>query len=72
VLWSTLGGTRCERRQFISIDDPLNEANTAIATANPDTQRGYLEALKNALNNANNNLNFLQTLPPPDGLKGSL
>lgn len=52
---------------FATINHLLGEANTAVA-ANPDATTGdetrdYLEALKNALDNANNNLNFIQASP---------
>jgi len=45
----------------------MNEANTDLA-ANPltvaaSTERTHQEALKNALDKANNNLNFLQAQP---------
>jgi hypothetical protein len=52
---------------FASVNDILNEANTSLG-ANPLTvasgaTRTYQEALKNALDKANNNLTFVQSGP---------
>ena len=52
---------------FISITDLMNAANTSLG-ANPTTvaagaARSYQECLKNALDRANNNLNFVQPGP---------
>jgi hypothetical protein len=53
--------------QFITITDLMNAANTSLC-ANPVTlsgnpNRAYQECLKTALDNANNNLNFVQPGP---------
>jgi hypothetical protein len=54
---------------FISINDLLNAANTELGLHGlvlaGDPNRAYQEALKNALDDANNNLNFVQPTPCP-------
>jgi hypothetical protein len=54
---------------FISIGNLLTAANTELGlhgnTPSGDAFRAYQEALKGALDNANNNLNFVQPLPCP-------
>jgi len=54
---------------FISINDLMDAANTELG-AHPNsvaagTIRSYQECLKNALDSANNNLNFVQATPCP-------
>lgn len=51
------GGT-----DFISINSLMSQANTALA--DPSATRPVLEGLKNALDGANNNLNFVLPTPP--------
>jgi hypothetical protein len=52
---------------FITVNALMNEANTALGangnTTAAGTDRSYQEALKNALDNANNNRNFVQASP---------
>jgi len=54
---------------FTTVSDIMNEADASLAvygdTTDPHPQRAYQEALKNALDKANNNLNFLH--PDPSG-----
>jgi hypothetical protein len=54
---------------FATVGAVLAEANTSLG-ANPSTPSGhparaYQEALKNALDNANNNKTFVQATPCP-------
>jgi hypothetical protein len=57
------GVTGANGAGFISINALMTEANTALGndglTLSGDVNRAYQETLKNALDNANNNLNFL-------------
>lgn len=52
---------------FITVNALMNEANTALGangnTVAASADRSYQEALKNALDNANNNKNFVQAAP---------
>lgn len=54
---------------FVSINDLMNAANTSLGTDGNTTAAGpartYQECLKNALDSANNNLNFVQATPCP-------
>ncbi|MEO7724793.1 MAG: hypothetical protein ABIU29_08930 [Chthoniobacterales bacterium] len=53
--------------QFISINDLMSAANTELGLHNLTTSgspfRAYQECLKNALDDANNNRNFVQGAP---------
>jgi hypothetical protein len=61
---------------FISINNLMSAANTELGTPNKlngnlvvlagDPRRGYEECLKNALDDANNNKNFVQPAPGCD------
>lgn len=54
---------------FITIKNLMNKANTSLGTYSytpaGHTERPYQECLKNALDNANNNKNFVQPNPCP-------
>jgi hypothetical protein len=54
---------------FISINKLMDDANTELGTHGTaysgDSWRTYQESLKNALDKANNNLNFVQATPCP-------
>jgi hypothetical protein len=54
---------------FISVNDLMAEANTELGvhglTVAASPERTYQEALKNALDKGNNNLNFVQSSPCP-------
>jgi hypothetical protein len=61
------GTTSANASGFAAVGDVMTEANTSLGT-NPYTVkagavRTYQEALKNALDRANNNLNFVQSGP---------
>lgn len=61
------GTTSANTAGFATISDVMNEANTELGyhtvTLADSPYRAYQEALKNALDRANNNLNFVQTGP---------
>lgn len=50
--------------EFVSINDPMNASNTSLGlygdTTSPHAERSNQECLKNTLDDANNDLNFLQ------------
>ena len=54
---------------FATVNAVMTEANTLLGSANPllipsgNADRPRAEALKNALDKANNNLNFVQSTP---------
>jgi hypothetical protein len=61
------GATSANAVGFTTINAVIDEANTSLAsnglTVTTGAVRTYQEALKNALDSANNNFNFLQTNP---------
>jgi hypothetical protein len=62
------GATNANPLGFATVDSVMAEANNALADPNGNTTaagatRTYQEALKNALDKANNNLNFVQSSP---------
>jgi hypothetical protein len=61
------GATSANGAGFATVSDVITEANTSLAndghTLAASAVRSYQEELKNALDNANNNLNFVQGQP---------
>jgi hypothetical protein len=61
------GTTSANAAGFATVDAVMTEANTSLGTFGltlaGHAERAHQEALKNALDNANNNLNFLQPGP---------
>jgi hypothetical protein len=61
------GATSANSLGFASVNDLMNEANISLgangSTVSAGAVRTYQEALKNALDRANNNLNFVQGTP---------
>lgn len=66
VMWGSVNGGQyvyapgTGGADYITVNALMNLANTALNSSN---DRAYLEALKNALDNANNNRNFVQDEP---------
>ena len=74
------GAENANAQGFVTVTDLMSEANQALGVNNVDTtndgipdalrifggnpQRPYYEALKNALDKGNNNLNFVQPVLP--------
>ena len=58
---------RQEVQHLIAMNTASYVAITSLVATHPDPQqlRSYQEALKNALDRANNNLNFVQAAPCP-------
>lgn len=63
------GTTSANALGFATVKNIMSEANTELGlhgyTLSGDPNRSYQEALKNALNNANNNKTFVQPTPCP-------
>ncbi len=63
------GATSANALGYATVNNVMAEANTSLGlfglTPSGDPERAHQEALKNALDKANNNLNFVQTGPCP-------